>query len=91
VIGRAPVLPLLYELIGAYSQGGLTMLVLSRKSGEGIVIGDGVVVTVVAVGGDRVRLGICAPPATSIHREEVWKRIERIYARPRESPSSDAP
>jgi carbon storage regulator len=67
------------------------MLVLSRKLGERIVIGDGVVVTVVAVGSDRVRLGICAPPATLIHREEVWKRIPRSPAGPRESPSSDGP
>jgi carbon storage regulator len=61
------------------------MLVLSRKLGERIVIGDGVSVTVVAVGSDRVRLGICAPPATSIHREEVWKRIQRSLADPKES------
>jgi carbon storage regulator len=61
------------------------MLVLSRKSGEGIVIGDGVIVTVVAVGGDRVRLGICAPSATSIHREEVWNRIRQSLADPTEN------
>jgi carbon storage regulator len=56
------------------------MLVLSRKPGERIVIGDGVIVTVVDVGSDRVRLGICAPPATSIHREEVWTRIQQCLA-----------
>ena len=56
------------------------MLLLSRKPGERIVIGNGVIVTVVAVGSDRVRLGICAPPDTSIHREEVWKRIQRSLA-----------
>jgi len=61
------------------------MLILSRKPGERIVIGDGVVVTVVAVGGDRVRLGICAPSATSIHREEVWTRIQRSLADPMEN------
>jgi carbon storage regulator len=61
------------------------MLVLSRKTGERIVIGDGVIVTVIAVGSDRVRLGICAPPATSIHREEVTKRIQRILADPIEN------
>ncbi len=49
------------------------------------MIGDGVVVTVVAVGGDRVRLGICAPPAVSIHRDEVWKRIQRNLADPMEN------
>ena len=58
------------------------MLVLSRKPGERIVIGDGVIVTVVDVGCGRVRLGICAPSATSIHREEVWKRIQSSPADP---------
>lgn len=51
------------------------MLVLSRRIGERIVIGDGILVTVVATGGDRVRLGVSAPAATPIHREEIWKRI----------------
>ena len=51
------------------------MLVLSRRIGEQIVIGDGIVVTVVATSGDRVRLGVSAPTAMSVHREEIWKRI----------------
>ena len=54
------------------------MLVLSRKVGESIVIpGSGVTVTVVAVQGNAIRLGISAPPEVAVHREEVWQRIRR--------------
>jgi carbon storage regulator len=52
------------------------MLVLSRKRGETIVIGNGVTVTVLAVDGDRVKLGIVAPAEVPVHREEVFQRIE---------------
>lgn len=56
------------------------MLVLSRKIGEQILIGDSIVVTVVAAHGDRVRLGVSAPAAVPIHREEVWTRINPSLA-----------
>ena len=51
------------------------MLVLSRKRGEGIVIGDGITVTILEVRGDRVKLGFTAPPEVPVHREEVYQRI----------------
>lgn len=52
------------------------MLVLSRKVGEEIVLPNcGVTIGVVAVNGNKVRLGIAAPPETSVHRKEVWHRI----------------
>lgn len=51
------------------------MLVLSRKLGEKIVIGDNVVVTVVDVAGDRIRLGVSAPHDVPIHRQEIFERI----------------
>jgi carbon storage regulator len=54
----------------------MTMLVLSRKNGEEIVIGDNIVVTVLAVQGDRVKLGISAPGEVPVHRQEVQWRIE---------------
>jgi len=47
------------------------MLVLTRKPGESIVIGDDIVLTVVAVGRGRVRLGVTAPRNVSIQREEL--------------------
>jgi len=51
------------------------VLILTRKLGEGIVIGTEVVVRVVEIKGGQVKLGIDAPHATSVHREEVHRRI----------------
>ena len=51
------------------------MLVLSRKLGEVITIGDDISVTVLAVDGERVKLGIVAPAEVPVHREEVYQRI----------------
>jgi len=53
------------------------MLVLSRKAGESILIGDDIWVMVVEIQGDRVRLGIQAPKKVQVHREEVARAIER--------------
>lgn len=52
------------------------MLVLSRRLGESIVIGNDVVVTVLDVKGDQVRLGIDAPRDVQVHREEVYRQLE---------------
>ena len=53
------------------------MLVLSRKCGEKIVIGDNIIVTILNIRGDKVRVGIEAPKGISIHREEVYKESQR--------------
>ncbi len=54
------------------------MLVLSRKINEDIVIGGGrIVVKVVDIRGDKVRLGIVAPPEETVHRQEVQDEIDR--------------
>jgi carbon storage regulator len=51
------------------------MLVLSRKVGEKVVVPEyGLTLTVLAVQGRRVRLGISAPADAAVHREEVWRR-----------------
>ena len=52
------------------------MLVLSRRPGESIVIGNEVVVTVLDVRGDQIRVGIDAPRNVQIHREEVYRQLE---------------
>lgn len=52
------------------------MLVLTRKPGQSIMIGDGVKVQVLSVAGEKVRLGITAPRDVSIFRDEVYDRIE---------------
>ena len=63
------------------------MLVLTRKKGESIIIGDDIRVYVVDVKGKQVRLGIEAPPNASVHREEVYRiiQLENQYAA-REAP-----
>lgn len=53
------------------------MLVLSRKKNESIVIADNIVVTVIEIRGDKVRLGIEAPKDVEVHRDEVWREIQR--------------
>jgi carbon storage regulator len=52
------------------------MLLLGRKRGETLVIGDGITVTVLAVDGGRAKLGIAAPAEVPVHRDEVYKRID---------------
>jgi carbon storage regulator len=52
------------------------MLVLTRRVGEKLVIGNGVIVEVLSAGGEGVRLGIVAPRETSVHRFEVFVEIE---------------
>jgi carbon storage regulator len=53
------------------------MLILTRRIGETLMIGDRVTVTVLEVKGNQVRLGINAPKEVEVHREEVFERIKR--------------
>lgn len=53
------------------------MLVLSRKKGESIRIGEGVTVTIVEIRGDKVRLGVEAPRDVPVHRQEVIDAIRK--------------
>ena len=67
------------------------MLILTRKSGESITIGDDVKITVVEVKGKQVRIGIEAPRSYMIHREEVYLSIQEENRRAaKESPISIA-
>ena len=56
---------------------GRTMLVLTRKKNECIIINDNIIITVVDVRGDKVRLGFEAPKEIQIHRQEVYEAIKR--------------
>jgi carbon storage regulator len=59
------------------------MLVLTRRIGEEVVIGQDIVVTVVAIHGDKIRLGITAPETIPIDRREVRERREQFADKPR--------
>lgn len=52
------------------------MLILTRKVGESLKIGDDVSVVVLGIKGNQVRVGIDAPESISVHREEIYKRIQ---------------
>ena len=59
------------------------MLILTRRPGETILIGDDIEVTVMRISGNQVRIGVHAPDDVSVHREEIYERIqaERASAR----------
>jgi carbon storage regulator len=65
------------------------MLVLSRKPGERLLIGEAVEITVLDVRGDQVSLGVAAPREVSIHREELLERIRRENRRAAGLPTSE--
>ena len=60
------------------------MLILTRRVGETLMIGDDVRVTVLAVKGNQVRIGVNAPKGVAVHREEIYDRIQREKGGPDE-------
>jgi carbon storage regulator len=64
------------------------MLILTRRVGETLMIGNDISVTVLGVKGNQVRIGVDAPKDVAVHREEIF---ERINSEQGESPDSSAP
>src|SRR5689334_2084458 len=68
-----PKLPWLGARLAA---GRTTMLILTRRVGETVMIGDEVTITVLGVKGGQIRVGINAPKSVLVHREEIYERIK---------------
>jgi carbon storage regulator len=66
-----------WAIVGSLTTEGTDMLILTRRVGETFVIGDDIVVTVCSIRNSQARIGIEAPKHVTIHRKEVYDRINR--------------
>lgn len=65
------------------------MLILTRRVGETLRVGDNVTITVLGVKGNQVRLGVNAPKDVTVHREEIYQRIQREHDGGDDDPDMD--
>jgi carbon storage regulator len=67
----------------------VSVLILTRRVGENVMVGDDIVISVIEVRGDAVRIGIQAPRSVTVHREEVYRELQNVNAQAASS-SDDA-
>ncbi len=65
------------------------MLILTRRIGETLMVGDDVTVTVLGVKGNQVRIGVNAPKEVAVHREEIYDRIQQEQSGTNEYPAAE--
>lgn len=65
------------------------MLILTRRVGESLMIGDDINVTVLSIRGNQVRIGVNAPKNVSVHREEIYERIRHEGDAPADAEDSE--
>lgn len=66
------------------------MLILTRRVGETLMVGDEIQVTVLGVKGNQVRIGVNAPKSVSVHREEIYQRIKTEESEAEEKVATEA-
>jgi carbon storage regulator len=67
------------------------MLILTRRVGETLMIGDAITVTILGVKGNQVRVGVNAPKDVAVHREEIYQRIQQEHEGGEQSPDDSSP
>ncbi len=67
-----------------YVNKEIVMLILTRRIGETLMVGDDVTITVLGVRGNQVRIGVNAPRRVAVHREEIYQRIRKEEEEERE-------
>ena len=77
--------------MGGLSEEEEAVLIITRKTGERVMLGDDIVVEVIEVSGSSVRLGIAAPRSLPVYREEIWVAVKAENAAAAAAPTEQVP